>query len=163
MSSLDWSDALVMHQPLMDATHHEFVDRLAALEAALDGPTPVLRHCYAELIEHTLEHFAQEERWMQALGFDKDNCHALQHASVLSVLREAQRWVARGDLSPLPLLVQELAAWFPLHAQTMDAALAQAMDERGLDTHTLTTARAGLPEAARVWSASEPGRSGRHA
>jgi hemerythrin-like metal-binding protein len=148
MPSLDWSDALAVHQPQMDATHREFVALLAAVEGALDQPAPQLRQRFAALVEHTLGHFGQEEAWMQALGFAPENCHSLQHAGLLNVLREALRWADRGDLSPMPILVQELAAWFPVHAQTMDAALAMTMAERGFDAATGRAAHAAPAGAA---------------
>ena len=36
MAHLEWSDALNLDLPLMDDTHHEFVELLATVEAAPD-------------------------------------------------------------------------------------------------------------------------------
>lgn len=137
MSTLTWSADLALDQPRMDATHREFVELLAALEQTLDGAPAAAGAALQAVTEHTVEHFAQEERWMAALGFAAENCHAFQHASVLNVLREVQRMhAAEADLDLVRRLATELAQWFPAHAQMMDAALAQTMAERGYDPET---------------------------
>jgi hemerythrin-like metal-binding protein len=146
MTALLWTEALALQQPRMDSTHREFVDLLAGLEAALPGSIHGVDACLARLVEHTVEHFAQEERWMQTLGFSAQNCHAFQHAHVLQVLREVLRMQQQeGDLDTVRQLVGELARWFPVHAQTMDAGLALTMAEMGFDPETGLIARA--PEA----------------
>ena len=137
MYSLVWSDALALSQPRMDATHKEFVELLSSLEAALDGPLEGIDECLSLFVEHTEEHFAQEERWMGQIGFSPQNCHAFQHAHVLQVLREVLRLQREeGDIGTVRELVGELTKWFPVHAQTMDAALVQTMSELGFDPET---------------------------
>ena len=44
---------------------------------------------YQRFVEHTEAHFAQEERWMLATGFEPDNCHASHHATILETLHAA--------------------------------------------------------------------------
>jgi hemerythrin-like metal-binding protein len=148
--ALVWNDAMLLKQPRMDATHREFVDLLAALDAALDHEPDELAPRFTQLLDHTVEHFAQEERWMAAIGFAPENFHAFQHKHVLDVLREVKGVIgSTGDAQILRRLISELAAWFPAHAQMMDAALAETMQACGYDTETGALARP-LP------SASEP-------
>jgi len=140
--TLLWSDAWLLQQPRMDATHREFVDLLAAVEMALDHEPDELALRYTQLRDHTVEHFAQEERWMAAIGFEPDNCHAYQHRHVLDVLREVNGVIgSTGDAQIVRRLITELAAWFPAHAQMMDAALAETMQACGYDADTGTLAR----------------------
>lgn len=142
MAALTWSEALALSQPQMDTTHREFVDLLAALERSLDGDGAAVAANLAAFVDHTEAHFAQEDRWMAAIGFAPQNCHAFQHAGVLKVLRDVQAQVARADDRPLlRQLVAELAIWFPAHAQAMDGALAQVMAERGFDPLSGTCAQ----------------------
>jgi hemerythrin len=141
MTTLVWTDDLATSQPQMDQTHREFVELLADFEDALDTPLAATR--FDELLAHTEQHFAQEDRWMASLGFAPQNCHGLQHAQVLRALREVAQLQGRpeqGDV--LRLILKELAAWFPAHASMMDAALAAVMAERGFDPET---GRIGLP------------------
>jgi hemerythrin len=137
MAALTWNEALALQQPRMDNTHREFVDLLCEVEQALDGDLGALQGRFGRFVQHTVEHFAQEDRWMQQIGFAPANCHSFQHQHVLQVLQEVnQRLLDQADVATVRALVPELAQWFPAHAQSMDAALAQTMEERGFDPDT---------------------------
>ncbi|MFZ3126146.1 MAG: hemerythrin domain-containing protein [Acidovorax sp.] len=145
MAALEWSEALALDLPLMDDTHREFVDLLAAVEAADDA---MLVAAWQALVEHTEQHFGQEDAWMASTGFAAGNCHALQHKVVLQVMREGAARVAdKGELQVVRAMAAELALWFPQHAQSMDAALAQHVRRVGFDAATgLVHAPDALPE-----------------
>lgn len=130
---LAWSAALVLEVPIMDRTHQEFVELLAEARAAADGE---LCAAWQRLIEHTVEHFGREDAWMRATHFAAGNCHATNHRVVLSALHEGLRMGQAGDLASVRAMAGELAAWFPWHAQSMDAALALHMRRSGLDPET---------------------------
>ena len=130
MSALTWSDGLELGLSFMDDTHREFVELLASCEAAGDDALPAL---WDELIAHTDDHFGREDEWMLATGFAAGNCHSTQHKVVLQVLREGAALAKTGNLAPMRQMVQELAVWFPHHAQTMDAALALHLRGVGYD------------------------------
>lgn len=134
MSALAWSTELTLDHPRMDATHEEFVALLAEADAALAQDDATLLARWTTLCEHTVEHFGQEDRWMQATGFAPENCHSFQHQAVLNVMLECgKRAREEGDFEPLRVAVGELAIWFPQHAQMMDAALAEHMAAVGFD------------------------------
>lgn len=137
MTALAWSEALALKQPRMDETHREFIDLLQGLSAALQTGVDDLDPLLAGLIAHTEAHFAQEERWMAAVGFAPENCHAMQHAQVLRALRQVRELRAEADhRATVAMLVDELARWFVAHAQMMDAALAEHMLACGYDPDT---------------------------
>jgi hemerythrin-like metal-binding protein len=133
MHTLQWSEALAMDLPFMDDTHHEFVDLLGAVEEAEESQ---LLSTWRALVEHTEVHFGDEDRWMVDTHFASSNCHSVQHKVVLQVLREGVALGEAGDLKPIRQMAHELAAWFPQHAQSMDAALALHMRRVGYDTAT---------------------------
>ena len=136
MSTLTWSESLVLQQPQLDHTHEEFVDLLNRFGDALDAGSDALP-AFRELLTHTEEHFAMEERWMAATGFEPQNCHASQHAMVLNVMREVVRHATElNDREPMAIVRNELAQWFPAHAEMMDAALVFTMQQRGFDPAT---------------------------
>ena len=148
MSLLTWSEELQVQHPRMDATHREFVELIGQVEsaalaadstdaAASAAALPALQARYDELLAHTVEHFAQEDRWMAATGFSADNCHSSQHSQVLAVLREVRR-LAFEDQQPVLIgkLLPELVQWFEGHAQAADYGLAQHLKEIGFDTET---------------------------
>lgn len=146
MPALQWSGALALGLDFMDDTHREFVDLLAAAE---NTPDDALAPAWDALIEHTDGHFGSEDRWMEATGFSSANCHSTQHQVVLQVLREGAACLAAGDARPVRQMIRELAVWFPMHAQTMDAALALHLRGIGYDAATGTVRRPdALPAAA---------------
>lgn len=149
MTALAWTESLRLHQPQMDQTHEEFVELLAQVHAALErGERAAALAAFEQLLDHTVDHFAQEDRWMLATGFSPNNCHTRQHESVLQVMRAVTRVVREeGDWQALSEIVHELARWFPQHAGMMDAGLALHMAEVGFDPATGHVAGA-LPEAA---------------
>lgn len=133
-AAIAWNDQLLNHHPQMDATHREFVEHLQQVQAVLGQPDAVLLPRFDALLAHTVEHFAQEDRWMKDLGFTDGNCHSAQHTQVLAVLKEVRRQhVDEGQADLIPRLLPELMAWFENHAQAADAGLAASMAEVGYD------------------------------
>ncbi|NRF71440.1 hemerythrin [Aquincola sp. S2] len=146
MSALVWTEALRVNQPQMDRTHQEFVELLADVSRALQEADGDAGHAaFERLLEHTVEHFGHEDRWMQATGFSPDNCHSRQHAMVLQTMRDVLRLAREGHPVPLGTVVPELGRWFFMHAQTMDAGLASHMAETGFDPVSGTVSGA-LPD-----------------
>ena len=137
MSALTWNQALAVHQPHIDATHREFVELLACVETALDADPAALGAALDDFITHTESHFAQENDWMLRVGFGEGHCHGGEHAQVLALMHEVRRRLhAQGDVGVVRSLVPALAQWFPIHAGSMDAGLAEVMIARGFDPAT---------------------------
>ena len=142
-TALTWSDELVLGDARTDVTHQEFID---LLNATADSAAVQQLPKYQELLEHTVEHFAQEERWMQACGVQPDFCHFSQHASVLEVMKEVERRALAGDTDLIDKMLEALVEWFPTHASSMDAGLVTFLKEKEFDTAS-ETFRAGAAGA----------------
>lgn len=149
MPTIEWSDELALAHPEMDATHQEFVQLLGEAENALLASRPAALAAYEALVEHTVGHFGQEDRWMLATGFAADNCHSGQHGQVLALMHEVtKRAKEQDDWGPLERVLPELGKWFAVHAQTMDAALASHLQQVGFDPASGRMARPPQAEAA---------------
>lgn len=136
-TGLPWTQSLHTGDARMDDTHHEFVDMLNTLLATpQDQQLPL----YRQFLLHTVEHFAQEERWMLATGFSADNCHAEHHATILETMRAVESHYEAGDTDIISRLAEALAEWFPGHAASMDAGLAIHLKNVGFDSVTETLA-----------------------
>ena len=139
MAVLEWSGALELHLAPMDDTHRDFVQLLQRADAALDADADAAApaHWLARLdalIDHTVEHFAMEQRWMDDIGFDAGNCHARQHASVIHTLKQVRATLAQQpDPALMRQVLGELGQWFVMHAQSMDAALRDMVQATGYD------------------------------
>ena len=133
MSSFTWSPEMSLDMPALDTLHTECTDLIAAV---LDATDDALLALWDRLIAHTAEHFAHEDRWMQATGFAPNNCHSSQHATVLQIMREGAEKGAEGNLGIVRQMAHELTVWLPHHIDAMDAGLAQHLNEVGYDTVT---------------------------
>jgi len=132
---LDWNPELFLGDARMDDTHEEFVTLLNQLLAT---PPDQQMPLYRAFIDHTVEHFAQEERWMLATGFTADNCHAEEHATILETMQAVVPRSEQGDTELITRMAEALAEWFPLHATSKDAGLVQHLKNVGFDSGTET-------------------------
>ena len=144
--AMPWKPTLALDMPVMDETHEKFIELLAA---ALEAPDDTLLSRWAELIDHTQEHFDREDQWMEATGFAASNCHATQHDIILQVMREGGKRELQGELDLVPQMAHELGLWFANHVQSMDAGLALHLRSAGFDPVTGALSQpAALPEVA---------------
>ncbi|WP_342131648.1 hemerythrin domain-containing protein [Hydrogenophaga sp. OTU3427] len=136
-ATLAWTTELHTGDGRMDETHAEFVEQLNTL---LGTPADAQLPLYQAFLAHTQAHFDQEDRWMLATGFTAENCHAMQHSSILETMRAVEDHYRQGDTDIITRLAEALAEWFPQHAASMDAGLAQHLRQVGFDSGTETLA-----------------------
>ena len=134
---VDWSARLLTGDTRMDATHAEFAQLLNQILAT---PGAEQLPLYQTFMQHTRDHFAQEDRWMQATGFTADNCHTEQHQMVLETMQSVVAHYQSGQTEMLSRMCQALAEWFDGHAASMDAGLAQHLSSVGFDSVSETLA-----------------------
>lgn len=126
---LHWHDGLLLGYTPMDAVHEEFVQCVRALQLAPDDALP---EGLQALLVHARHHFAEEDRWMTQTDFPARECHINEHAAVMTSMQEVQQLLARGNTEVCRRLADELARWFPGHADYLDAALAHWMCKQRL-------------------------------
>ena len=144
-AGLNWTPQLETGDARMDHTHEEFVVMLNQL---LNTPQDQQLPLYRAFLDHTVEHFAQEERWMLATGFSEDNCHASHHATILETMRAVIPHYEKDDPEIITRLAEALVEWFPQHAASMDAGLALHLKSVGFDSETETLADPSLVRPA---------------
>ncbi len=125
--ALRWHDGLLLGHAAMDATHQAFVHSVQALREAGDEQLPALLQA---LIAHAEQHFGDEDRWMAQTDFPARQCHVNEHAAVMQSLHQVQALLAQGDTAVCRRLGDELARWFPGHADYLDAPLAHWLCKR---------------------------------
>jgi hemerythrin len=69
---------------------------------------------------------------MTETDFPARECHIQEHAAVMQSLTEVRDAVARGDIAVGRRFAEELARWFPGHADYLDSALSHWMNKRRL-------------------------------
>lgn len=125
--TLTWSDALVLGFGPMDEVHQEFVTLVAKLQTATDAVLPRLLDTFAT---HVQAHFGAEDEWMVQTDFPARECHIDEHAAVLRSVQHVREQVSSGNFKECRRLADELARWFPGHADYLDSALAHWMCKR---------------------------------
>ena len=128
MTTLAWTPTLTLNDAVMDHTHVEFVELLNAVGAA--GPQEIAAAMRA-FVDHTEQHFAEEERWMKESGFPPLGCHQNQHNMVMQVAQEVCKRVAKGETDLGEPFAKAVAEWFSDHVTVMDSILKQYMDMQG--------------------------------
>lgn len=124
-----WSDARLLGYAELDRTHEEFYSvAFKLLTADEAGALAAIR----AFEQHALGHFEMEERWMLDTNFPSRECHADEHAAVLTSVRETVQALEQGTAGAelTRRLAEHLFAWFPGHADYMDSALAAWMCKR---------------------------------
>ena len=92
MAAMEWTDKLALGLGPMDGTHQEFVDAYNRLVVASGEALLIEMDAF---IAHTVDHFDQENRWMELIGFP--GCHKAEHDRVLAVCRDVRKRMERGD------------------------------------------------------------------
>ena len=91
-------------------------------------------HSWVEVLSridsHLRSHFEAEDRWMRETDFPPRDCHMDEHSAVLRSSGEVLELARRGEFAPAPAFIDELARWFPGHADYLDSALAAWMCKR---------------------------------
>ncbi len=128
--TLQWSDAYLLGFDPMDQVHEEFVGLVARMQVAEAAELPALLDAFAV---HAQAHFQAEDNWMRETEFPARECHIDEHAAVLKSVHEVRELLAQGDgVAVCRELVNELARWFPGHADHLDSALAHWMCKKRL-------------------------------
>ncbi len=80
-----------------------------------------------KMLEHTREHFAEEEHAMQQGNFPPYPMHKMEHDRVLAeMVRQISRWRGQRDLvSFREFMLVALPDWFTKHVNLMDAVTAR--------------------------------------
>ncbi len=121
LQPMRWNDSLLLGYTPMDLVHQEFVQCIVNLQQASVNDLPA---CLDLLALHLQAHFDEEERWMEESQFPARDCHIDEHAAVLQSVRQVQALLEQGDATVCRRLAEELARWFPVHADYLDSALA---------------------------------------
>jgi hemerythrin-like metal-binding protein len=124
--SFTWSDERLLGFARMDDIHVEFYD--VVRELLFSDEASVVK-ALERFEQHAIEHFGEEDTWMQSTGFPPRDCHMEEHAAVLQSAREVKALVSEGNAGAdmAHSFALHLFEWFPGHAAHLDSALAAWM------------------------------------
>lgn len=118
--AIQWSDRYLLGHGKMDDLHREFVDIVGRLQVAANDEIELLLDA---LLAHAQQHFGEEDEWMLSTAFPPRECHMKEHAAVLASIEQVRSQAAMGIYVFCRPFANELAGWFPGHADQLDSAL----------------------------------------
>ena len=124
IETLHWGDQYLLGYGPIDELHEDFVTLVGAMQTAPDAELPALLQQFAT---HLQEHFDAENQWMEETQFPPRGCHMDEHAGGVGCVLGVQGLLGQGEVDITRELVDELARWFPKHADQLDSALAHWM------------------------------------
>ncbi|HID48931.1 MAG TPA: hypothetical protein EYP40_04825 [Chromatiales bacterium] len=137
---LDETDFPRVELEFMNQVHLEEIDmlnELAELFAARQAGKQVeqlLNGRLRALLEHTRQHFAQEEALMRQANFPPYPVHKQEHDRILGELEALfDGWEASGDCRALErYLLTTLPDWMVRHVASMDRVTAHYLAQQGI-------------------------------
>ncbi len=111
----------------MNRDHDEFVALRASLLGHIaSGAVDAINALLDELHQHTIRHFADEEKLMQETNFPVYSVHKGEHDSVLAdMASRIAQWKQDGDLEALRnWLDMAVGDWLVAHVNSMDMVTA---------------------------------------
>jgi hemerythrin len=115
--TLRWTARFELRIRAMDDQHADLVERIAALEACscAGGREPTARG-FRSLRDAVTAHFADEERYLAAIGYPDLAAHREQHRRMAEALaRHLRRFEAGTDPAIDPVVFEFLDGWLHGH------------------------------------------------
>lgn len=123
MGTFDWDDSYDLKIEAMNLEHKGLLRLMAKLkEESEAGVTKAeLTRTLHELLRATVQHFADEERYMASIAFRDLRTHALIHEQLVEKLRgHARTYEAGRDPALPPAFFSFLKLWLTSHIVGID-------------------------------------------
>ena len=129
---MSWDPSLDTGHPSIDREHRELLAMLVDFKAIIDeAPGPRVVTALDTVRRKVADHFAYEERLMDAIGLQGTRDHRDAHTSYLADLQRSLDQIQKSGINNT--LRQwahgRLNTWFRFHIKAYDIALARAVVE----------------------------------
>jgi len=130
---IDYQEIPQVEMDFMNEVHKEDVDiinNIFELILKYDGSeesTIAIDERYSQWIEHTVNHFQNEEIKMQEMRFPPYLAHKGEHDRALQEMRNLfAHWQQQRDIQTLKIyFIETLPTWLQTHISTMDTVTAR--------------------------------------
>ena len=129
MSLFKWSDSNEVYMPEIDAEHRALFQIGKDIEQALAAGAGIeqLKPMVEALMASAEDHFAHEERLMQAARYSAFEWHKRQHDAVRRRMLTFLSSLEQGDPDAPKLLLEYVSDWICGHTATTDRMMAAAL------------------------------------
>lgn len=123
------TDKLSVGNAQVDADHRMLQEYIGLLHEAVNSGAQASEqsHLFAQLIEHTREHFRHEEALMQKMGYSGYEKHKAEHDMLLEEVQELLVRFNAGSVVLTEELFSYLEEWLDFHVATTDQKLAESV------------------------------------
>jgi len=134
VSGLAWSHACVVGVQAMDDQHGILMDTVNELRVQLlqGAAREAVAARLERLIEFTGMHFACEESLLVRHGYPGLHAHQVEHARLMSEIRQALDRTQRGQNGDLQPLLDFLRRWYLMHIEGEDRLYGEWLNARGI-------------------------------
>jgi hemerythrin len=122
MRVFKWNAAHAVFLPEIDAEHRAISQTAGELHHAIGGKAPedMILELLHGLMAAVEDHFAHEERLMQASHYTSCGWHKQQHDAVRKRAGECSQRIANGDSRAASLFLAFLSSWLRDHMAVAD-------------------------------------------
>lgn len=115
----EWSDELSVGVHEMDQQHKILIDKINILIEDLNQDSPHILRDFGELGKYVIEHFNDEEVYMEKINFPSLATHKTIHKQLLEKVGEFQGIIESGNLDK-GKLINFLKMWLKSHIMGID-------------------------------------------
>lgn len=129
MSLIDWSDALSLGVPGIDAQHQRLVSMLNDLYAAvlaLRGQSEITA-ILSSMVAYSQEHFTFEESEMARCRYAEEKLHRAEHHAFIEFAEKTEARMKAGEFVSSVELLGYLRDWLTNHIQSVDRKYCSAL------------------------------------
>jgi len=98
---IEWSDALSMQNPEIDAEHQEFASLVNDLNTAIIGrhSKDDVESILKRIVTHSIEHFTHEEKLFVQMQYPKTQEHMQLHSELIITLKKILTEIHNSEFS----------------------------------------------------------------
>jgi len=133
LERFDWNDRLQLGVNEMDDEHKILISKINDLIAALESQyvkkdkTKLLK-AFDAMAEYTIEHFRDEEKFLQSFEYPQFESHKKIHEKLLTQVGEYRHLIANDNLDDM-ILINFLRNWLVSHIMGVDMQYAHKYKE----------------------------------
>jgi hemerythrin len=134
MAFMQWNESYSVGVKAIDVQHQNLFNMVNDLHAAMmrqEGKTAA-GALLAKLAKYTQEHFAAEEKMMEAAKYPKLAQHRALHHELTKQVQEFMARHQRGESGLSIRLLQFLGDWLTKHIQQEDKAYSACLNQSGV-------------------------------
>ncbi len=133
MALLDWNDSYSVGVATIDRQHAGLFGMVNDLHAAMmkGQAKAVLGSLLDKLVKYTHEHFAYEEKMMEAAKYPNLSAHRVRHRDLTKQVEEFAARYKKGDASLNIELIRFLSDWLTKHILHEDKQYSACVKQSG--------------------------------